>query len=135
MAIHMLNNAHVTVGGVDLSEYAKEVRVNDGYDQLDPTAMGDTARRRKKGLQDWTVEIQFLQDFAASKVDVTLSPLVGADTCALVIRPVNAAKSATNPEWGGNGYLASYSPIDGSVGDLHTTTVTFLSNGALSRSV
>ena len=135
MAIHVLNNAYVTIGGTDLSAYVKEVRITDNYDQLDPTAMGDTARRRKKGLQDWTVEVRLLQDFAALAVDAVLSPLVGADTCALVIRPTDAAKSATNPEWGGNGYLASYSPIGGTVGNLHETTVTFLSNGALSRSV
>ena len=77
----------------------------------------------------------FLQDFAASQVDVTLFGLVGAAPFTLEFVPVKGtAVSATNPRYNGNAVLGKFTPVGGTVGDLLDTTAEFQGVGALSRS-
>lgn len=83
--------------------------------------MGDDTRSVIGGLFNWTLEVEFNQDFDASEVDDTLFPLVGTDFLVALRRDA-AAKDATNPEFGGRGLLVSYPPIGGAVGGIHTTT-------------
>ncbi len=132
MAVHKFYNAKVTIGGVDLSDHVKAVRLNIEADALDFTVMGNTTKVNGGGLLSWSVEIDFEQDYAASKVDATLWPLIGA-TAALVLLPDNAAASATNPQFSGTGLLKSYQPLGGQVGENHMTQASFVSAGVLSR--
>lgn len=132
MAIEVLTDAYVVINGVDLSDHVKQVKINYGSELQDDTLMGDTTRSRIGGLYDWSIELQFAQDFASGSVDATLWNLVGK-TFTVGVRKSTAARSTTNPEYSGTGILESYPPIDGSVGDLHLTSVTIQSAGALSR--
>lgn len=132
MAVHKFYNAKVTIGGVDLSDHVKSVRVSQEAEALDITAMGDTTKKALGGLLSWSIEIDFEQDYAASKVDATMAPLVGA-TAAIVVIPENAAVSATNPSYTGTGLLTSYQPIGGQVGEAHMTQAKFVSAGPLTR--
>lgn len=117
MANIVLKNAYVMINAVDLSDHVKQVTLNYKAEQQDDTAMGDSGRSRLPGLLDWDADVQFFQDYAAGKVDATLFPLVGAAAFAVKIKAVNAAISATNPEYQGNAVLESYSPVSGAVGD------------------
>ena len=132
MAELVLTDAFVSIGAVDLSDHVRQVTINYGADIEDSTAMGDTAHERLGGLIDWSVDLEFNQDYAASEVDVTLFALVGT-SAALVLRPTSAAASATNPEYTGNAILESYNPIQGAVGGIAVAPVTFQGNGALAR--
>jgi len=61
-----------------------------------------------------------------------MNGLVGTTT-TVVILPTSAAVGATNPSWTlADTYVAGYQPIDGSVGDLSTTSVDF-QGGTLTR--
>lgn len=97
--------------------------------------MGDTTRNKLPGLKNWTVDVEFAQDFAAASVDATLFPLVGAAAFPISIKPTSAAVSATNPNFSGSALLATYSPIGGAVGDVATTTITLEGTGLLTRAV
>jgi hypothetical protein len=134
MATFVLYDASVTVAGVDLSSYVRSVTVDAGQNMQDDTAMGDTFQSNAAGLATWSVSVEFLQDYAASKVDATLQPLLGiGTTAALVIKPTSGSVSATNPSYSGTGILESYNPVGGAVGDQAMASATFQSASALTR--
>ncbi len=111
----------------------KKVTLKVDVDELEDTAFGDTYKSRiGGGLKDWSVDIEFNQDFAASQVDATVWPLLGTVT-TIKIRPTSAAIAATNPEYSGSVLVKEYAPADGSVGDLAATSVSWPGAGTLSR--
>src|SRR4051812_39952893 len=117
MAINVLTNAQVFVNGVDLSDHVSKVTTTDTRDSVDITAMGATSKAVTKGLGDAKVSIEMFQDFAAAKVHATLSPLIGSSTTvAIEVRPVNGARSVTNPAFLMQGLLMTYPMLDGKVG-------------------
>lgn len=132
MATLVLTDAFVDIDGTDLSSAVRSVTVNYSAELQDETAMGDDTRVRLGGLKDWSMDIEFNQDFAAASVDATLFPLVGT-TFTVEVRPTSAARSATNPGYTGTGILESYPPLGNSVGDVATASVTIQSAGTLSR--
>ena len=68
--------------------------------------MGENSISRLPGLKNWTAEIVFRHDFAASEVDVILFPLVGAAAFAVQFQSnATLAVSATNPKFTGNAHL------------------------------
>jgi hypothetical protein len=88
--------------------------------------MGATAKAYAKGLGDANFTVEFYQDFAAASVDAVLFPLKASSTPFTVgIRPVNAARSTSNPEYQLSALLYGYDPLSGGVGDASTTSVTF----------
>ncbi len=133
MASFAFTDARVEVNSVNLSAFTRSVTLNVEAEDLEDTAMGDTYRSRIGGLKDWSVDIEFNQDFAASAVDVTIFPLLGT-VVAVKIRPTTSAISTTNPEYTGNVLINEYNPLDGSVGDLATTSVSWPGAGTLTRS-
>lgn len=108
--------------------------LNYSAEILDQTAMGDDTRVRKGGLFDWTVDINFHQDFSAGDVDATLFTLVGTTTC-FELRVANTCTTTINPSYTGIAVLKTYNPISGNVGTLLDAPANFVSAGTLSRSV
>ena len=125
MATLIFSDASVVVNSVDLSDHVASVTVNYEAEQQDDTAMGDDTRSNKPGLYNWTIDVEFHQDYAASEVDATLFSLVGADF-PIVVKPTSAAVSSTNPSYSANATLSSYQPMGGSVGDLEMAPSTFV---------
>jgi len=132
MASFAFINAFVSINGVDLSGSVRSVTINTEAEDLEDTAMGDTFRSRIGGLKDWSIDVELNQDFTAAQADATIFPLLGTVT-AVVIKPVNTTTAATNPQYSGNVLVSEYNPLDGSVGDLATTSVSWPGAGALTR--
>lgn len=126
-------NAKVIINSVDLSDHVRQVTINYSAEMLEKTAMGDNGKTRVAGLLDFSVDVEFNQDFASGKVDATLFPLVGAAAFPIAINPTNAAASTTNPTFSGNVLLETYPPLGGNVGALLTTTAKFVGDGVLAR--
>ena len=98
MAITTYANAQVIVNSVDLSDHVDQVSIDDSRTKVDITTMGSTNNVYAKGLGDAKITVTFLNDYAAGKVYATLQPLIGsASSIQVEVRPVNAARSATNP--------------------------------------
>lgn len=130
MAKTILRNASITVNAVDLSDHASSVTISIEKDDVDLTAFGSAMKEHGVGLGDGSIEIDFYQDFAAASVDATLYPIFTAGTpVPIVVKPEDAAVSATNPSYTMQGILLNYSPLAGSVGEASTMSVTF-QNGA-----
>jgi hypothetical protein len=133
MAKIVMDDAYLSINDADLSDHIKSVTLHYEGEMLDDTAMGDTTRSNKAGLLNWSVDIEFVQDYAAGEVDATLFDLVGADAFAIILKPDGDTTSATNPKFTGDAVLESYPPIAGAIGDLATTTITLRAGGTLSR--
>ena len=132
MAEIVLTDASVTLGGVDLSDHVRSITLSYNAEQGDITAMGDSTRQRIGGLKDWSVSIEFNQDYAAGEVDATLFSQVGS-TLAFVGKATSGAVSATNPSFSGTALLESYQPLGGSIGDVHVSPVNLVAAGDLTR--
>jgi hypothetical protein len=128
----VLTNAYVLINNVNLSAFVKSVTLSYKSEMQDDTAMGDTARSRIGSLKDFTLSVEFFQDYAASAVDVTLFNIVGT-VVPIEIRGSSAAASATNPKYIGNAILETYQPVGGSVGDNLMAPISMSGVGALSR--
>jgi hypothetical protein len=131
MAIFVFTNGFVSINGVDLSNHGSKVTTNDTRAQLDITAFGASALTYTKGLGDASISVDFFQDFAAASVHATLSPLISTSTpFAVEVRPVNSARSATNPAFFlAAALLFTYPGMDGSVGQPLGGTYIFQNAG------
>jgi len=123
----------ITVNGVDLSSSARAATITASRPEIDVTAFGDAFQAVVGGIPSATIEVEFFQTYDAAKVDATHWPLVNSDTTFVVgVRPVNAARSATNPEYqlAAALLLGDYNPIAGDVGSALMTTVTYTNAGS-----
>src|SRR5262245_2940649 len=82
------------VGGTDLSDHVRQIEVQMNADDVDITAMGAVAKSYSPGLRDDKITVEFFQDYASSKVDATLSPLVGSATGATIIAYAHGVTAA-----------------------------------------
>jgi hypothetical protein len=133
MAAIVLTNASITINAVDLSSLSNNVEINYEIESVEVTAFGGN-RSFVGGLQNNTVTVDIMQDFAATKTEATIFPLVGTTT-TLVFKPTTAVVGATNPSYTITGaYLASHTPISATVGELAMTSLTF-TGGTLVKAV
>lgn len=132
MAVIVLTDVAITVNAVNLSGYCTSATITVNADELETTAFGSTYKSRTGGLKDWKLDLEFNADFAASAIDQTIYPLLGTST-AVTIKPTSGANATTNPQYSGNVLVTSYNPIDGGVGALGKTKVSWPGNGALAR--
>lgn len=125
-----LSNATISITQgattTDLSDQGNACTITIGYDSLESTAFGDTGHRFAQGLQMVDVSIDFFLSYGATEVEAILSSCVGTGTTVLTISPSGATESATNPEYViTNAMLASFTPINSTVGSLATVTAQF----------
>lgn len=142
MAVAKFYDAVVTIdgtggppptGGTQLP-HVRSVSISYSAAMLDITEMSNTTIINLAGLLEWSIDVELLQDYAASNVDALLFPKVGAVAFNIQVKPTSAAVSATNPQFYGATVLESYAPIDGAVGDAQIITATFRCAGTLTRS-
>lgn len=133
MAIFVFTDGRIEINSVVMSTFVKKITLKVDVDDLDATAFGGNGyKARMGGLKDWSVDLEFNQDFAASAVDVTIWPLLGT-VVPIKIRPTTASIAATNPEYSGSVLVKEYAPLDGSVGDLTATGLSWPGASALAR--
>ena len=124
-----LSNPKVTINAVDLQDQCTSATVNYVYEQLETTAFGDTARKygasTVTSLQNNSIEVELYQSYAATETEATIFGLVGI-TCNVIVAPATGSVSSTNPFYTLTGcYLESHTPINASLGELSTVTLTF----------
>jgi len=66
VAVFLSNGVVVTLNSVDLSDHVTSATINRVFEELDISAMGDSARKFTKGLETSTITLDFLNDNAAS---------------------------------------------------------------------
>jgi hypothetical protein len=131
MAITLNNKVGLKIASVDLSDHVTSVTLNQAFDELEVTAMGDTAHKFVKGLESATITVSFLNDQAATSVLDTLSDAYGTTVAWKLIQDKVAVVSATNKLWTGDLLVNNLTPINGATGDMATMDITFTVNSVV----
>ena len=130
MAVYLSNGVVVTLNSVALSDHVTSATINRSFDELEVTAMGDTAHKFVKGLEASTIMLDFLSDTAAANVNATLQAAWGT-TVALTLKQTSAATSATNPLYSTTVLVNNTTDINGATADIATQSITFTCNSAI----
>jgi hypothetical protein len=130
MAIFLSNGVVVTLNSIDLSDHVTSATINRTFDELEVTAMGDTAHKFVKGLEASTITLDFLNDTATGEVLQTLQAAWGT-TVPITLKQTSAAISASNPEYQATVLVNNTTDINGAVGDISTQSITFTCNSAI----
>jgi hypothetical protein len=130
MAVYLNNTVVVTLNSVALTDHVTSATINRVFDELEVTAMGDTAHKFVKGLEASTITLDFLSDTAAANVNATLQAAWGT-TVALTLKQTSAATSATNPLYSTTILVNNTTDINGAVADIATQSITFTCNSPI----
>jgi len=131
MAIFLQNNVGVKINSVDLSDHITSVSLSQIFDELEVTALGDTSHKFAKGLEASTLTIDCLNDFAAASVQATLQSAYGTTVTAVLIPVKGTAVSATNPLYTVSILVNNLTPLNGAVGDISSSSLTFTCNSTV----
>jgi hypothetical protein len=143
VAIYLNNNVGVklataaapTTPSIDISAYVTSAVINQIVDELEVTAMGDTAHKFVAGLQSGTFTIDFINDWAASQVMQTLNAAFGTTLSISAITVKGTAVSAANPSYQFSVLVNNLTPLGtGGVSEIATSSVTFTLNSAVTVS-
>ena len=127
-------NPKITINSVDLTDHVASVTINQKFDELDTTVFGSAGKQRIAGLEDSSIAIEFLQDYASASVEATLYGLIGTST-TVIIQAKSGAVSATNPKWTGTCLVTELQPVAGAAGELAKQSVTWPVTGTLTRAI
>jgi hypothetical protein len=130
VAVFLNNGVVVTVAGVNLSDHVTSVTLNRAADELEVTAMGDSAHKFVKGLEASSLTIDFLNDTAALNVLPTLQTAYGT-TVTVTLKQTSAITSPTNPLYTMSCLINNLTDINGAVGDIGTQSVTWTVNSTV----
>ena len=130
MAVYLSNTVQVTLNSIALTDHVTSATINRVFDELEVTAMGDTAHKFVKGLEASTITLDFLSDTAAANVNATLQSAWGT-TVPITLKQTSAAVSATNPQYATTILVNNTTDINGAVGDIATQSITFTCNSPI----
>ena len=130
MAVYLNNTVQVTLNAIALTDHVTSATINRVFDELEVTAMGDTAHKFVKGLEASTITLDFLSDTAAANVNATLQAAWGT-TVTLTLKQTSAATSATNPLYSTTVLVNNTTDINGAVADIATQSITFTCNSPI----
>jgi len=128
MAIFLNNKVGLKIATVDLSDHVTAFTLNRQADQLEVTAMGDTAHKFVTGLSADTITVSFLNDTAAGSVLATLQAAYGTTVAFSALQDKATAVSATNKLYTGTILVDNIPDISGAVADEAAFDITFTCN-------
>ena len=131
MAVFLNNKVGLKINAVDLSDHVTSVTLNQAFDELEVTAMGDSAHKFVKGLESATLTVSFLNDTSAANVLATLSGAFGTTVACKMLNDKASAVSATNQLYTFDILVNNLTPINGGTGGLSTMDITFTVNSAV----
>jgi hypothetical protein len=131
MSVILNNGVGVKINNVDLSDHVKSITLNRTFDELEVTAMGDSAHKFTKGLEASTLTLSFLSDTAAASVNATLQAAWGTTVTAALLQTKGTAVSATNPLYTMSILVNKTTDLNGAVGDIATQDITFTVNSVV----
>jgi hypothetical protein len=131
MAIFLQNNVGVKINSVDISDHVTSATLSQIFDEVEVSAMGDSAHKFVKGLESSSLTIDFLNDFAATNVMATLQAAYGTTVTAVLLPVKGTAVSATNPLYTVSILVNNLTPINGAVGDVSNSSITFTCNSTV----
>lgn len=92
-----LNAASVKINAIDITDHVTSATLTQSADELEITSLSDSARKYVAGLQTGTLDLEFLNDFAAANVCATLQSAIYTTVTAKLVPGPGTTISATNP--------------------------------------
>lgn len=135
VGVKLATLAAPTTPSIDITAYVSAVTLTQVYDELEVTAMGDTAHKFAAGLQSATLTIDFFNDWDAAQVMQTLNTAVATTLAVSMITVKGTAVSAANPTYQFSILVNNLTPIgSGGVSDEAASSLSFTVNTALTVS-
>ena len=135
VGVKLATNAAPTTPSVDISSLVTSAVINQIVDELEVTAMGDSAHKFVAGLQSGTFTIDFINDWATNQVMQTLNEAFGKTLAVSVITVKGTTVSAANPSYQFSILVNNLTPIGtAGVAEVATSSITFTLNSALTVS-
>ncbi len=135
VGVKLATNAAPTTPSIDISDLVSSAVINQIVDELEITAMGDTAHRFVAGLQSGTFTIDFMNDWANTEISQTLNDAFGKTLAVSVITVKGTAVSAANPTYQFSILVNNLTPIGSAgVAEIATSSITFTVNSAITVS-
>ena len=129
MAVFLNNGVQVTVdpgsGSVNISDHVQSVTINESFDELDVTAMGDGSHKFIAGLEANSVTMDILNDLTSSPAITTVLQSCWKKNCVFTFKQTNAAVSTTNPLYTVTLLVNNLTPINGATGDVSVQSLSF----------
>ena len=132
MAKFVATDYKITLNATDLTSSLHAITLDISSNEVETTSFGNTYKTVVGGLLTGSVKLDFYQDFAAGSVDATIWPLVNT-IGTVTVTPTSGTVSATNPKYTAIVLINAYQPINGTVGDLASFSVTWPLAGTVSR--
>lgn len=127
--IYLNNNVGVKIGTVDISSLVSGVTLNQTFDELEVTSMGDFSHKFVKGLESATFTLDFFNNWDAVSVMDTLRTGYGTTVAVSMITVKGTVVSATNPSYQFSILVNNLTPVgSGSVSDEAKSSITFTVN-------
>jgi hypothetical protein len=117
-----------------LHTYTKSLTLNYSRAEVDSTCMGDIGIARLIGLRDWSLDLEFAQDFGTGLLDSLLYGMMTTTKASLtvIVRPDTGSVGTGNTNYIGEGLIFEYTPASGGVGDLATASASIRCAGGSS---
>jgi len=133
MAKFVLTAAYTALNGTDRSSYLSSSELTIESEAKEVTNYGSGGWKEfLGGLKSGELKLKFFQDVAASAIDSIMWPLLGT-VVSFEVRATNAAVGTSNPKYSGSVLITGWNPIEGSIGDEATVSVSFPTSGAIAR--
>ena len=131
MAVMLNSTVGVKINSVDISDHVSSATLSQIFDELEITALGDTAHKFTKGLEASTLSIDFFNDFEASQVTPTLQAAYGTTVTAVLIPKKGTAVGAANPLYTVSILINNLTPINGDVASINNASISFTCNSTV----
>ena len=146
MAKIVLTNAYVVFETTyDFSDLVSSITLSTVHDVLDVTPVKDGQIYKEviAGVGTNTVSFDFYQDFSNNSLEeffggvppYTTEPNRVGTKVSCVVRPLNAPKSATNPEYQFEVLVTEWTPLNAAVGQLSTVSVNWPISGEIIKDI
>lgn len=132
---HILWDVSLVMNSVDLSDHVEQIAFGEmGTNKQAAAAMGEIQDYDMPGtLMITEPSVTFYQDFATSKVYITLYTVWAARTVFNAVgKASSGARTPTNPEWTIPSFIAKAPMMTAKRGDRHLAPVTLGVAGAIS---
>ena len=127
----------------DFSDFISSISLSTVHDVLDvtPVQEGVIYKEVIAGVGTNSVSFDFYQDFANNSIEeffggvppYTAEPNRVGTKVSCKVRPINAPISASNPEYQFEALVTEWTPLNASVGQLSTISVSWPISGAITK--
>ncbi|MFG2002296.1 hypothetical protein ACGFNU_24400 [Spirillospora sp. NPDC048911] len=135
MAKMVLLAQYLSINANALAEYCNKAELSVEVEEKDITSYASLGWKEVLGgLKSAELACEFKQDFAATKLDSIMWPLLGT-VVPFEVRADQAAVGASNPKYTGSILIKGWNPLEGSVGDDASAKMSFPTSGVVTRAV